>query len=144
MSDRCREDAALRARINALLVANDLAVAHEGTASFGGADGSNPEPTADFPGKDERVGAVLAGKYKLIEQIGEGGMGSVFMAQQTEPVKRAVAVKVIFLPLASLQRKRPTPSRRIVSIFLPLALATCPAEKEAYSLKKSKGLKAIL
>ena len=42
-----------------------------------------------------RVGAILAGKYKLIEEIGEGGMGSVYMAQQTEPVKRAVAVKVI-------------------------------------------------
>ncbi len=42
-----------------------------------------------------RVGAVLAGRYKLVEEIGEGGMGSVFMAQQTEPVKRAVAVKVI-------------------------------------------------
>jgi eukaryotic-like serine/threonine-protein kinase len=33
--------------------------------------------------------------YKLVEEIGGGGMGSVFMAQQTEPVKRAVAVKVI-------------------------------------------------
>jgi WD40 repeat protein/tetratricopeptide (TPR) repeat protein len=42
-----------------------------------------------------RVGAVLAGKYKLVEEIGAGGMGSVFMAQQIEPVKRAVAVKVI-------------------------------------------------
>ena len=50
---------------------------------------------ADVPGKDESVGTVLAGKYKLVEEIGEGGMGSVFMAQQTEPVKRAVAVKVI-------------------------------------------------
>ncbi len=95
VNDRCREDAALLARVNALLAANDLAVPHEETASFGGANGSDPEPTADFPGKDERVGAVLAGKYKLIELIGEGGMGSVFLAQQTEPVKRAVAVKVI-------------------------------------------------
>jgi serine/threonine protein kinase len=42
-----------------------------------------------------RAGSILAGKYKLIEKIGEGGMGSVYMAQQTEPVKRAVAVKVI-------------------------------------------------
>src|SRR5262249_48948835 len=42
-----------------------------------------------------RVGALLAGKYKLVEEIGAGGMGSVFLAQQTEPVKRAVAVKVI-------------------------------------------------
>jgi serine/threonine protein kinase/tetratricopeptide (TPR) repeat protein len=42
----------------------------------------------------ERPGTVI-GPYKLIEEIGEGGMGSVFLAQQTEPVKRVVAVKVI-------------------------------------------------
>jgi serine/threonine protein kinase/Leucine-rich repeat (LRR) protein len=51
--------------------------------------------TADFPGGEETIGAVLAGKYKLVEQIGEGGMGSVYVAQQREPVRRAVAVKVI-------------------------------------------------
>ncbi len=44
---------------------------------------------------DAAIGTVLGGKYKLIESIGEGGMGSVYMAQQTEPVKRMVAVKVI-------------------------------------------------
>ena len=38
---------------------------------------------------------VIIGRYKLIEQIGEGGMGTVWMAQQTEPVKRLVAVKLI-------------------------------------------------
>jgi tetratricopeptide (TPR) repeat protein/serine/threonine protein kinase len=51
--------------------------------------------TSGIPARDEQVGAILAGKYKLVELIGEGGMGSVYMAQQTEPVKRAVAVKVI-------------------------------------------------
>ncbi len=40
-------------------------------------------------------GTVVAGKYKLLQQIGEGGMGSVWMADQTEPVKRRVAVKLI-------------------------------------------------
>jgi serine/threonine protein kinase/tetratricopeptide (TPR) repeat protein len=65
-------------------------------ADLHGADGSPAaEPTADFPDKDERVGAVLAGKYNLIEEIGEGAMGSVYLAQQTEPIKRLVAVKVI-------------------------------------------------
>src|SRR5262245_3085782 len=95
VSERCGEDGAHRARVHALLVANDRAVANGGAAQFGGADGGDLTSTADFPGKDERVGAVLAGKYKLIEAIGKGGMGSVFLAQQTEPVKRAVAVKVI-------------------------------------------------
>ena len=38
---------------------------------------------------------MLGGKYKLVEVIGEGGMGCVFLAQQTEPVIRTVAVKVI-------------------------------------------------
>jgi eukaryotic-like serine/threonine-protein kinase len=51
--------------------------------------------TTDLPGKGEQIGALLVGRYKLIEAIGEGGMGSVYMAQQTTPIKRAVAVKVI-------------------------------------------------
>lgn len=40
-------------------------------------------------------GTVIAGKYTLSELIGEGGMGSVYLAQQTEPMKRSVAVKLI-------------------------------------------------
>jgi serine/threonine protein kinase len=42
----------------------------------------------DFPGS-------VIGPYKRIEQIGEGGMGTVWLAQQTQPVKRLVAVKLI-------------------------------------------------
>jgi eukaryotic-like serine/threonine-protein kinase len=38
---------------------------------------------------------MVIGPYKLIEEIGEGGMGTVWMAQQVEPVKRLVAVKLI-------------------------------------------------
>src|SRR4051812_28694619 len=95
VSERCGGDAALLARVEALLVANDRAAANEGTGTFGGANGHDAKPTADFPGKHEHIGATLAGKYKLVEAIGEGGMGSVYLARQTEPVKRAVAVKVI-------------------------------------------------
>jgi serine/threonine protein kinase len=63
-----------------------------------------PAMTLDSPGdalaatgtaSPEIAGTVIAGKYKLLQQIGEGGMGTVWMADQTEPVKRRVAVKLI-------------------------------------------------
>ena len=50
-----------------------------------------PQPVSSA----ETVGMVIAEKYKLLERIGEGGMGTVYMAQQTAPVKRLVAVKLI-------------------------------------------------
>jgi WD40 repeat protein/serine/threonine protein kinase len=50
--------------------------------------------TEDFHAITERPGDKI-GPYKLLEQIGEGGMGIVYMAQQTEPVKRKVALKVV-------------------------------------------------
>jgi serine/threonine protein kinase/tetratricopeptide (TPR) repeat protein len=43
----------------------------------------------------ETAGMVIAGKYKLLQQIGEGGMGTVWMADQSEPVKRRVALKLM-------------------------------------------------
>jgi len=46
------------------------------------------------PPISERPGSVI-GPYKLLQQIGEGGMGVVFMAEQTEPIQRTVALKII-------------------------------------------------
>jgi len=93
----CGDDAELRDRVEALLRANDAAPlppAEAGDARSAHAPDRLPE-TEDYGDPTARVGSVLAGKYKLIEEIGAGGMGSVYMALQTEPVKRAVAVKVI-------------------------------------------------
>jgi serine/threonine protein kinase len=46
------------------------------------------------PSITERPGAII-GPYKLLKQIGEGGMGLVFVAEQQEPIKRRVALKII-------------------------------------------------
>jgi serine/threonine protein kinase len=54
---------------------------------------SEPVATIDDPIR-ERPGTVI-GPYKLMEQIGEGGMGLVFVTEQTQPVRRKVALKVI-------------------------------------------------
>jgi len=54
------------------------------------------QPANEAPG-------TLIGPYKLLEQIGEGGMGTVWMAQQTEPVKRIVAIKLIKAGMDSKQ-----------------------------------------
>jgi tetratricopeptide (TPR) repeat protein/serine/threonine protein kinase len=60
-----------------------------------------PGPTSDQQ-ITEGSGTVI-GPYKLIEPIGEGGMGTVWMAQQTEPVKRLVALKLIKAGMDSKQ-----------------------------------------
>jgi eukaryotic-like serine/threonine-protein kinase len=52
--------------------------------------------TEEGPGADEQVGA-LVGPYKLLQKIGEGGCGAVYMAEQQKPMRRRVAVKIIKL-----------------------------------------------
>src|SRR5437667_8649350 len=95
----CGPDAALRERVEALLRAHDRA---GGFLEPRGTDAPGPAaPTADAPGP--RSGAVIAGRYKLLELIGEGGMGEVWLAEQTEPVRRQVALKLIKPGLDSRQ-----------------------------------------
>jgi eukaryotic-like serine/threonine-protein kinase len=94
----CAGNPELRRRIEALLVADaapkflaEPADDPVHTQAFV----SDPRPTSDFQDKNEQAGTILAGKYRLSERIGEGGMGSVWLAHQSEPVKRKVAVKLI-------------------------------------------------
>ncbi len=97
----CAGDMVLRSRVETLLRAHDEP---DGPLDRPAAEGATgPVPAADPAGPIDGVGSVLAGRYKLLEAIGEGGMGSVYMAQQTEPVRRLVAVKVIKAGMDSRQ-----------------------------------------
>src|SRR5262245_15955015 len=86
LDSACGGDAALRAEVEALLVVSARA------GGFLEAPVKNDDRTSDLRPNVEVSGMVI-GPYKLVEQIGEGGMGAVWMAQQTDPVKRIVAVK---------------------------------------------------
>jgi serine/threonine protein kinase len=92
----CRGDAALRSRIDALLVAHDRA------GDFLEEPVPTPTVTWSGPAPLEAPGTVI-GPYKLLRLIGEGGMGSVWMAEQTAPVKRLVALKVVKAGMDSRQ-----------------------------------------
>src|SRR5262249_39167437 len=88
LDQACRGDDALRARVEALLRA------HEQAGSFLAAPPVAGSATLDAPKSLDGPGTVI-GPYKLLQTIGEGGMGTVYMAEQTRPVKRMVALKVI-------------------------------------------------
>jgi WD40 repeat protein/serine/threonine protein kinase len=92
LREACGDDAATAERLQALLKAHD-----EG-ASFLEAPAAPFVATIDESSLEtslaEGPGTVI-GPYKLLEQIGEGGFGVVFMAEQTQPVRRKVALKIL-------------------------------------------------
>ncbi len=115
--DECCKDVELRKRLDGLLRAHDHpdpfleAAARVATIN---------EPLGEAPG-------VIIGPYKLLERIGEGGMGTVWMAQQTEPVKRLVAVKLI---------KAGMDSRQVIARF--------EAERQALALMDHPNIAKVL
>jgi WD40 repeat protein len=84
----CANDPDLRKRIDGLLAAYAAGRDKLEPPTAG------PSPTVDYrPGAEP--GIVVAGRYRLLERIGEGGMGEVWVARQIEPVQRKVALKLI-------------------------------------------------
>jgi eukaryotic-like serine/threonine-protein kinase len=115
----CGDDQELRHRLEELLAAHDRpasalerpmadpvqagatgpGVEPSPTVAMSGLPADGPAPTASFgrqagpPGS--LIGTVIAGRYKVRQEIGEGGMGSVYLAEQLQPVRRMVALKLI-------------------------------------------------
>jgi WD40 repeat protein/serine/threonine protein kinase len=120
LDQACRGDAELRARLEELLQA------HREAGSFLQEPSASQGATVDAPPVQEQPGMVI-GLYKLLEQIGEGGMGTVWMAQQIEPVKRLVAVKLI---------KAGMDSRQVIARF--------EAERQALALMDHANIARVL
>jgi hypothetical protein len=114
----CGDNRALRAEVEALLRA------HERAGDLLDVP-DDPASTSDGPA-GERPGAVI-GPYKLLEHIGEGGMGTVWMADQTEPIQRRVAVKVV---------KEGMDSKQVLARF--------EAERQALALMEHPNIARVL
>ena len=116
----CESDEELRRNVAVMLKAH---AAGEGPLDRGAL---RDEHTGAYENAGESLGTLIS-PYKLIEQIGEGGMGSVWMAQQTEPVKRLVAVKLI---------KAGMDSRQVIARF--------EAERQALALMDHPNIARVL
>jgi WD40 repeat protein/serine/threonine protein kinase len=88
LDDLCPNDPELRAEIE------DLVRRDSGASGFLETPPPGLDTAVALHGVAEGPGTVV-GPYKLLEQIGEGGMGVVFMAEQERPVRRMVALKII-------------------------------------------------
>src|SRR5437764_3839415 len=126
----CADDPELRRRLDQLLRAHDRpdsvpeAPPDPGmTSEPAPGDGAQSLCPADSP---ESPGAVV-GPYKLVQEIGAGGMGTVYLARQTEPVKRLVALKVI---------KAGMDSRQVIARF--------EAERQALALMDHPSIAPVL
>jgi len=82
--------------------------------------------TIDYGSAADRVGTTI-GRYKLLERIGEGGFGVVYMAEQHHPVRRKVALKVI---------KPGTDTRQVIARF--------EAERQALALMDHENIAKVL
>src|SRR5262245_36968294 len=88
LDESCGGDQELRARLEELLAAYPKVESFLEPPTPGAIATIDEAPVTEGPG-------MAIGPYKLLEQIGEGGFGVVFLAEQTQPVRRKVALKVL-------------------------------------------------
>src|SRR5437762_6195053 len=94
LDEACARQPELRQQVENLLRL------HEGAGSFLEKPAAESPTTGSLPDAAEQASSgespgTVIGPYKLLEQIGEGGFGVVFMAEQQHPVHRRVALKII-------------------------------------------------
>jgi len=96
LKQACGDDVDLLARIQALLAVYESkhSILEAAAASLNVP--LQEEPLSEGPG-------TIIGRYKLLEKIGEGGMAVVYMAEQQEPIRRKVALKIIKLGMDTRQ-----------------------------------------
>ena len=111
LKEACGEDAGLQKEVQSLLAALGRA---DGVAESLTTEAGRPAsiPESDFAHLPSEIAStpvetvfpgLIIGPYKLLQQIGEGGFGTVFMAEQTHPVRRKVALKIIKLGMDTKQ-----------------------------------------
>jgi serine/threonine protein kinase len=93
----CQGDRQLQARIESLVQA------HQAAGGFLGEKDLEAASTVSLLASAEAEAGSVIGHYKLLQKIGEGGCGLVYMAEQHEPVRRRVALKVIKLGMDTKQ-----------------------------------------
>src|SRR5262249_29699061 len=103
LDEACSGDAQLREQVERLLSAEtrlgdflEKPAAQDVATSDVAGQWIDPEDLIPHPGRSVLEGpGTRIGPYKLLQQIGQGGMGIVYMAEQEQPVHRKVALKII-------------------------------------------------